>query len=440
MTTSERSLDQRLLRLFNHLGFSRAHVGYHAPRDLTDLLRTKPDAVASVTVVSARAVDITGLAPLSERVMFIRGDVGPAAPTAPRALAHLPGASVATLQGYQDVIWGDMMAERTNEVSDVLLDHLAAVQAVDPLPYVAPLEAEGWIDDIWFHVEGSGPPLALFPIALSPSQWEPLIPRLRQQYCTVTLGGPLLGAAGNLEERARMPWYQGMLRNLLAVADPRPDDSIVEVGCGPGAVARFVVEHTGGANSVLGIDINRYLLREARSSVSREGLGGLIAFREGSAEDLPLESASFDVTLCVTVLEEGDAARMLSELVRVTRSGGRVAIMVRAVDIPLWISLPLSESVMAKVVRSGSSLVAERGCADASLAQRMISAGLRNVSMTPQLAALAPGAYTDSRLSELRAELSADEPLEWDRCKSAAEIAGTLTLASPFYLAVGMKL
>jgi SAM-dependent methyltransferase len=348
MTTVERSLDQRLGQLFSQLGFSRAHIGFQARRDLTDLLGNNPDAIASLTIAATTGVDAAPLAPVGKRVMFIRGDRGPAAPVVPRLVTLLTEASVVTLKGYEDVLWGDMMAERTNEASEAMLSHLAAAQDIEPLPGIDPREGEGWIEDIWFRMDGSGPPLVLFPIGLSPSQWEPLIPRLREQYCTITLGGPLLASAGNLEERARMPWYRGMLRNLLAVANPQPGDAILEVGCGCGAVTRFAAEYTAGANRILGIDINRYLLREARAAVARDGLESTISFREGSAEDLPLASDSFDVTLCVTVLEEGDADRMLSELVRVTRPHGRVAIMIRSVDIPWWINLPLSEAPCAR--------------------------------------------------------------------------------------------
>jgi len=39
-----------------------------------------------------------------------------------------------------------------------------------------------------------------------------------------------------------------------------------------------------------------------------------------------------DLTLSCTVLEEGDADRMLAEMIRVTKPGGRVAVIVRAID------------------------------------------------------------------------------------------------------------
>jgi hypothetical protein len=44
------------------------------------------------------------------------------------------------------------------------------------------------------------------------------------------------------------------------------------------------------------------------------------------------------VALSSTVFEEGDADRMLAEIVRVTRPGGRIGI--GTVDMPFWVNLP----------------------------------------------------------------------------------------------------
>jgi hypothetical protein len=48
------------------------------------------------------------------------------------------------------------------------------------------------------------------------------------------------------------------------------------------------------------------------------------------------------------VLEEGNAQRMLAELVRVTKPSGRIAVMVRALDIPWVINVPLRHELKRK--------------------------------------------------------------------------------------------
>jgi SAM-dependent methyltransferase len=124
------------------------------------------------------------------------------------------------------------------------------------------------------------------------------------------------------------------------------------------------------------VDLNGYLLSEARALAEAEGVGGRIEFREGSALSLPFPDGSFDVTLSVTMLEELDADSALAELVRVTRPGGRVVVAVRAVDLPLVVNMTTDERIRAQVEAPGFGTVSPTGCADASLYQRMRAAGL----------------------------------------------------------------
>ena len=134
---------------------------------------------------------------------------------------------------------------------------------------------------------------------------------------------------------------QQSVRGLIDVIDVRPREAILEVGCGSGVILRRLARQTAGANRIVGVDISPYLLREASALARGEGLEASIAFREGNAEALPFPDNSFDITMACTVLEEGDADRMLAEMVRVTRPGGRVAVIVRTIDMPWWVNAPL---------------------------------------------------------------------------------------------------
>jgi SAM-dependent methyltransferase len=105
----------------------------------------------------------------------------------------------------------------------------------------------------------------------------------------------------------------------------------------------------GPTGRVVGADINPYLLREASAIAGHQLLRDVIAFEVGSAEALPFPDGRFDAALACTVLDEADADRGLAELARVVRPGGRVAVLVRAVDIPAWDSLPLRPELRAKL-------------------------------------------------------------------------------------------
>ena len=253
-----------------------------------------------------------------------------------------------TLSEYVDASWSDVIADRADEVGSALRDHL---ERGPRLPDVTVAPESGLVDGIRYEARGGGPPLVLLPLGLAPSQWEPVIEGLSENFCTITLGGAELGMVAQLEERARSVWYQGMLRDLVAATGLQAGQRVLEVGCGGGTVLRWLARQTAGANPIVGVDVNRYLLREARALVEEQALAGSIQLREGDAQHLPLQDGEFDLTLCITVLEEGDADRMLREIVRVTRPGGHVAIMVRSIDMPWWVNIPVSDEIKAKAGR-----------------------------------------------------------------------------------------
>jgi len=96
---------------------------------------------------------------------------------------------------------------------------------------------------------------------------------------------------------------------------------ILDVGCGPGHMARELAEC---GYDVTGVDRCRALLRRARAA-SRNTTA---RFRYASTDDLPFADASFDLTYATGVIywvEHLDET--LREVVRVTKPGGRVAFM-----------------------------------------------------------------------------------------------------------------
>jgi ubiquinone/menaquinone biosynthesis C-methylase UbiE len=278
----------------------------------------------------------------------------------------------------------------------------------------------------------------LFPLALAPSQWQPLLPLLAERYCTITLGGPRLGMIAHLEARARAG-YLGVVRRVIDEVQLRPGDAVLEVGCGSGAIVRWLVRYTSGANRIVTVDVNRYLLREATALAAKDGVEKALEFREGNGEALPFADNHFEVTLSFTVLEEGDADRMLAEFVRVTKPGGKVAIIVRSTDMPRWVNLRLSAELKRKVeapeLLGGNVQV--NGCADASLYRRLRHAGLVQITMIPQLASHTEGERLQYMQDRIVAAL---EPAEIDEWRAAvAQAEGTFFIAEPFHCAVGTK-
>jgi SAM-dependent methyltransferase len=100
------------------------------------------------------------------------------------------------------------------------------------------------------------------------------------------------------------------------------DLKVLDIACGTGNLS-IPAARTGAL--VTGIDIAPKLLEEARKRAAAENLE--IEFVEGDAERLPFENNSFDVvTSMFGAMFAPRADRVITELFRVCRPGGRIAL------------------------------------------------------------------------------------------------------------------
>ena len=434
-------VEERILQLLQHLGIPQAHFAARNPADWQGLARAHPQAVGSLTLVCSTGMDPSALGSLAPRLLIFAGDRGGPAEAVKQAAASLSGVTLIILDNYASPQTNtDVLGDRTEEIGVPMLDFLARQGRRQEIPPASLLQKEGEVAGISYRVRGSGPPLVLLPLANAPSQWEPLLPRLSQLYCTITLGGAHLGFVAQMEARGRAPGYLGMVRSLVEEAELRPGEPVLDVGCGTGVLDRWLARRTSGANRIVGMDNSRYLLREATALARSEGLESVIEFQEGDAEALPLPDNSFDVTLSITVMAQGDADLMLAELVRVTRPEGRVAVIVLGDDRSLLVNLPLRAELKAKAelgaARNGPST---KGCADASLYRRFRQAGLSGVKMLPQLVTYYDGDSLQNAQRNIVSTLSPDELKEWRTAVAQAEAEGTFFIATTFHCAVGTK-
>ena len=427
-----------LAELLDHLDIASAHFAGRSLADLQGFIGEHQERLASLTLVCPAVLNPRSLAPLGGRLLVVIGDHGLGARRVQAVLPDLPEAAAVVLEDYAGLTWADLAADRGARIDTAMRELHRRCGA---LPAAGLAEQDGEAAGISFRVRGAGPALVLLPLDLSPGQWEPLIPALSARYCTITLGGPLFGSVASLEERGRSG-YMAVVRALLDVLVIQPGETVLEVGCGSGVIMRELARRTAGANRLIGRDVNTYLLREARALARRAGLLDLIDFGEGSGEALPLSDGAVDVALSSTVFEEGDADQMLAEIVRVTRPGGRIGIIVRATDMPFWVNLPLDPALKAKVdapnVIGGG--VALKGVADASLYRRLAALGLTGLKCFPQLVSVVPGSERIERYQQqILAALTAAEATTWHQAVTAAEREGTFFIAQPYHCAVATK-
>jgi SAM-dependent methyltransferase len=434
-TEDATSLEARLLCLFREFGIKRAHIAARMDSDWQGFTAANGDCVASLSLLCPMTLDARAVAPMAPRLLVVAGDRGAAAERVRTASAAIGGAVSAILPNYEGVMWSDVVAERGTEISAIMLDFLRQTD----LPPLRPTERVGEAAGISYHICGAGPPLLLMPLLLAPSQWAPIVPTLAEHYCTIELGGAFLGIVAMLEARGRSI-YLGMIRTLLDAAQIRTGETVLDIGCGSGVVIREVARQTAGRNPLIGVDLSPYLLREAAQLARRDGRGEMIELREGRAEALPLADNSVDVALSCTVKEEGDAERMLGEMTRVTRPGGRIGVVVRAVDMHESVNLPLSAKAKVEAPGVFGAGVVPAGCADATLYDRFRAAGLTQLKLFPQLTAVTPD---DPRFpmfeQQALAVLQDDEIAEWQRAVAKGKADGTLFVAMPHHCAVGTK-
>ena len=229
--------------------------------------------------------------------------------------------------------------------------------------------------------------------------------------------------------------------SLLTAAAIQPGERILEVGCGAGVLCRWVARQTDGNNTVSGVDVNAYFLREAAAIARREGLAGMVTFHEGSAEALPFDEGSIDVAFSSTVIQRVNADLMLSELLRVTKPGGRIAVLGHAQDMNRWVNLPLRPELKTRI--ESPPWVDDPGhpqvCDDATLYQRFARLGLKDTRMFPVLSAFAEPVRLQFLQGGILPTLNAAEADEWRAAVRQAEADGTFFISTPFHCVVGTR-
>lgn len=130
-----------------------------------------------------------------------------------------------------------------------------------------------------------------------------------------------LFAESDAYERFMGRWSRRIAPLLVRFASVAERDSVLDVGCGTGALASALVEASQSVR-VTGVDPSTAYVRSAQAQLSSDG----VRFVTGNAEALEFPAATFDKTVSLLVLNFiPDAASALREMFRVTRSGGVVA-------------------------------------------------------------------------------------------------------------------
>jgi demethylmenaquinone methyltransferase/2-methoxy-6-polyprenyl-1,4-benzoquinol methylase len=144
----------------------------------------------------------------------------------------------------------------------------------------------------------------------------------------------LEGDPPGMDDYARSLWVSNPLRAPVMQAAVRaldlpPGSRGLDAGCGIGLQAALLAEAVGPAGHVTGLDTSPAFLEHARRLTHVSGLSGRVSFQAGDLNALPFEAGAFDWLWSADCAgyPAPEPGRLMRELARVVRPGGRVAIL-----------------------------------------------------------------------------------------------------------------
>lgn len=112
---------------------------------------------------------------------------------------------------------------------------------------------------------------------------------------------------------------QKRIDKLIELAEIKPSDKILEVGCGAGHILEKI--KTG---KLYGIDIS-----EIQIERTRKRMGNRVELKKAPGEDIPYEDKYFDRVLCSEVIEHViDPREVLKEISRVMKDDGILSLSI----------------------------------------------------------------------------------------------------------------
>lgn len=171
-------------------------------------------------------------------------------------------------------------------------------------------------------------------------------------------------------------WSRRLAPEFIEWARVPPGASVLDVGCGTGAVAEALL--TEREAKVTGVDLSPAHVDEARRRLAAEGA----RFEVGDARSLPFPDASFDAAVSALVLNFVPApAAMVSEMRRVVKPEGALAACVWDYAGKMEMMRHFWDAAVALEPEAAQLDEATRfpGCNPASLSRLFVDAGLRDV-------------------------------------------------------------
>ena len=137
--------------------------------------------------------------------------------------------------------------------------------------------------------------------------------------------------AARLENRAKHPFFRGVIADYIGALELKLIANVIEIGCGTGVVSRRLAATPGFRGTIVATDMSLVSDRDRAAGTPRtKGVDARITFEVSGAANLRAENGACDLVIAHTLLSHAsDPVAILAESARVLRPGGQLLIFDR---------------------------------------------------------------------------------------------------------------
>jgi ubiquinone/menaquinone biosynthesis C-methylase UbiE len=242
------------------------------------------------------------------------------------------------------------------------------------------------------------------------------------------------------ETMAAWPFCHAYKLRTIELMQLSAGNLVLDLGCGPGADALALAERVGEEGKVSAVDSSSVMISYARKRIGDSTAN--IELKVADAHDLPFPSNHFDACRADRVFQHlSDPYKALSEMLRVTKPGGRIVAVDPDQD-TLVINVDAG-SITEKIhnfrrEHPANPTIAHRiGGMMADLGARPLSVEGHTLVLTEPLDAFGLVEWPDMLLSQGR--LSEEEISIWNKALSRSLEQGSFFYSVTFFITVARK-
>lgn len=130
-----------------------------------------------------------------------------------------------------------------------------------------------------------------------------------------------------LVRQRRNLWTPEQIESLAKHFHLKPGIKLLDAGCGYGYVMQTFGPYCMPGSTLVGLDIEKFLLKTARQLTKKEIPGSSLYFCNSNIYKIPFSQNTFDIAIAhVIFCHLSEPEKALDELIRVTKKGGCIAI------------------------------------------------------------------------------------------------------------------